>query len=153
MRRVYWLYAALGLAGAALLTFQESAHSPETSVDDQLAEWVAESMAEDDEETLRVDQRIADLRKFQKILRETTDHLEKNAIHLADAAKRIAEAAGAFSPEYLRGVEALEQGATQVECVALNLVRHFLQETGRNVTGLTHRLQQELKALQQIVVH
>ncbi|MCI0379954.1 MAG: hypothetical protein L0215_20425 [Gemmataceae bacterium] len=155
MRRVYWLYAALGLAGVALLTFQESAHSPQMSVDDQLAELVAESMAADDEESLRVEQRIADLREFQRILRETTDDLEKNAIRLVDAAERIIESADEFSPEYLRGVEALEQGATRVECVAQNLIRHFntLQDIDRNVTGVTHRLQQELKALQKIVVH
>jgi hypothetical protein len=115
------------------------------STDEQLyadlAHWLDDTALKDQELSAR---RVA-LRRFIQIAGETEDAVFGGRLALRDAVARILAASREHDPTYLDSLARLEEGATDEERIARNIIRHFEEdERLQQDESLRQRLQTQL---------
>ena len=106
-----------------------------------LAHWLDDTVVKDQELSAR---RLA-LRRFIQIAGDTEDAVFGGRLALSDAVARILAASREHDPAYLGFLARLEEGATDEERIARNIIRHFEEdERLQHDETLRQRLQTQL---------
>lgn len=111
-----------------------------------LAHWLDDTVLKDQDLSAR---RLA-LQRFIQIAGDTEDALFGGRLALRDAVARILAASREHDPAYLEFLTRLEEGATDEERVARNIIRHFEEdERIQHDEALRRRLQTQLAEMLQ----